>query len=249
MIQPHPTARIRALALGLGAACHATFAAAIVSMIAGLYSGLRSGYGPLHGAPAVLANAILMVQFPIVHSFLLSRGGLRFMARIAPPPWGATLTTTTFAAIASAQILAAFVLWSPTGWTLYEPHGIPLWIHTAAFAASWIFLMKSIADADMRIQTGYLGWSSVLSGAPARYRDFPTGGLFGRCRQPIYLGFALVLWTGPVWTADKVAIATAWSIYCMFGPLHKELRYLDRFGDRYREYRERVPYFLPRFDR
>jgi protein-S-isoprenylcysteine O-methyltransferase Ste14 len=215
-------------------------------MIVALYSGMRTGMGPFHGSLAVVANGLLVVQFPILHSFLLSAGGRRVLTRLVPAPFGGALATTTFATTAGAQLLAVFVLWSPTGAVLYQPHGVSLWIHTLLFAASWVFLMKAINDADIRVQTGFLGWSSLLRGTPPKFRDFPTEGAFSRCRQPIYLGFAMVLWTGPVWTADRIALAVAWTIYCAFGPLHKELRYLDRYGERYREYRARVPYILPR---
>jgi protein-S-isoprenylcysteine O-methyltransferase Ste14 len=243
---PQSRVAARAYAVALGIVCHATFASAIVCMAIGLYSGLQVGLGPFQGFEAVLANALLVGQFPIVHSYLLSRSGRRWLVRLAPASAGSTLATTTFATIASAQLLAVFLCWSPTGYVLYRPHGIALWANVLLFAASWTLLMKAIGDADVRVQTGYLGWSSFLRGAPPVFRDFPTAGTFRLCRQPIYLGFALVLWTAPVWTADRVALALALTMYCAFAPIHKEVRYLERYGDRFREYRERVPYIFPR---
>lgn len=65
-------------------------------------------------------------------------------------------------------------------------------------------------------------------------------------RQPIYLGFALVLWTAPVWSLDSSLLALAWSGYCVLGPIHKERRFAQRYGSTFATYRARVPYFFPR---
>jgi protein-S-isoprenylcysteine O-methyltransferase Ste14 len=86
----------------------------------------------------------------------------------------------------------------------------------------------------------------LLRGRKPRYPEFAHDGLFAHCRQPIYLGFALTLWTGPTWTPDKLLLALVWSAYCAIGPLHKEARYADRFGPAFAEYRRAVPYMLPR---
>jgi protein-S-isoprenylcysteine O-methyltransferase Ste14 len=69
--------------------------------------------------------------------------------------------------------------------------------------------------------------------------------LFRACRQPVYLAFALTLWTGPVLTLDRLVLAVAWTAYSLVGPLFKERRYVERFVDAYRNYQAQVPYMLP----
>jgi protein-S-isoprenylcysteine O-methyltransferase Ste14 len=73
----------------------------------------------------------------------------------------------------------------------------------------------------------------------------PTHGLYRLTRNPIYLGFALILWTMPVWSADQLALAIPWTAYCAFAPRLKERRFAAIHGDRFRAYRARVPYWLP----
>lgn len=68
--------------------------------------------------------------------------------------------------------------------------------------------------------------------------------MFAVCRQPIYLGFALTLWTGPIWTPDRLLLATIWSSYCVLGPLHEERRYLRLHGEAFARYQQRMPYML-----
>ena len=104
-------------------------------------------------------------------------------------------------------------------------------------------------DAGLGVQTGYLGWTSVFNGRKPEYGPMPTRGLFAVSRQPIYLSFALILVTVPVWTPDHLAIASAWILYCLVGPLHKEAISAKRYGGEFAQYQSRVSYWLPSFTR
>ena len=239
-------ARRISLALVYGVSSHLTFAVAVAWMIVSLYDGLRPGRGPLQGTWAWIANLALVAQFPLLHSWLLAPSGRAALSRLAPKEFGRDLAPTTFAWLGSLQVLATFALWSPTGIVLHEAEGASLWLFRALFAASWLFLIKALSDAGLGLQTGSIGWTAVLKGERPRYGEMPTHGLFRACRQPVYLGFALTLWTGPVHTLDSLVLAVLWSLYCAIGPLHKERRYLRIYGQRFESYRSSVPYFLPR---
>lgn len=225
---------------------HITFACAVAVMVSGLYHGLRTGIGPFHGWTAFVANGFLLVQFPLLHSYLLTARGRKLMAKLAPAEIGNDLAPTTFALVASLQLLLVFGLWSPSGLTLYTAHGAALWLSRAVFVASWLFLLKALADAGPGLQTGYVGWISVVRGKRLDYGPFPTHGLFQFCRHPVYLGFALILWTAPIHTVDGAVLAAVWTIYCVAAPRLKERRYLSWYGEPYARYRASVPYFLPR---
>jgi 2-polyprenyl-6-hydroxyphenyl methylase/3-demethylubiquinone-9 3-methyltransferase len=73
----------------------------------------------------------------------------------------------------------------------------------------------------------------------------PSGGLFRLCRQPIYLSFALTLWTTPVWTPDQLFLAVSLTSYCLIGPLFKEERFKRMHRAEFENYSRRVPYWLP----
>lgn len=238
--------RRKAWALAWGVLNHAAFAWAIATMFWQLHEGLRAGRGHLEGASAWLANALLVAQFPILHSFLLSASGRRVLARLAPADLGRDLAPTTFTLLASLQTWATFHWWSPSGITLYEAHGAGRWIFEILFAGSWLFLVAALRDAGLGTQTGAIGWLSVWRGKRPDFGSFPTSGLFRVCRQPVYLAFATTLWTGPVHTLDALLLAMCWTTYCVAAPLHKELRYLSFYGDAFVRYRARVPYILPR---
>ncbi len=243
--RPPYSMRQRALAMAYGVVCHTTYTIGIAAMMAGLGWGMTTGFGRLEDTSAVLGNTLLLLQFPILHSLLLTDAGRRSLSRLAPGRLGGSLSTTTFATISALQIVSVFTLWSPSGVVWWQPSGVILVPWTAAFAVSWLLLLKTMWDAGLGIQTGFHGWGAVARGSDPKRAPFRRTGTFRYVRQPVYVAFALTLWTGPVWTPDHLAIALAWTAYCILGPLLKEKRYLQFYGDAFREYRESVPYWLP----
>ena len=244
--RPPPGARRIALALAYGLACHAIFAVAVLAMVAGMFHGMGAGLGTVPWPWAALANAALVMQFPLAHSFLLSAPGERLLARLAPRAHGATLSTTSYAIVASVQLLALFALWTPSGITWWRAEGVALWIACAAYGASWILLAKASFDAGAEVQSGALGWMSLMAAARPAFPGMPTRGLFSLVRHPIYVAFALTLWTVPVWTPDQLALALALTAYCLLAPMLKERRLAARHGEEFARYRARVPYAVPR---
>jgi protein-S-isoprenylcysteine O-methyltransferase Ste14 len=234
------------LALGMGLICHALFAAGVLAMIVAMFFGLSESLGSVPWPWAFLANAALIVQFPMGHSLLLTGPGGRFMARLIPGHHGRALATTTYAIIASAQLLALFTLGTPSGIVWWRAEGAAFWAVTAAYGASWLLLLKASFDAGAEVQSGALGWMSLLARIRPVFPDMPTQGLFRLIRQPIYVAFALTLWTVPVWTPDQLALAVCFTAYCLLAPRLKERRFSARYGARFEQYRAAVPYVLPR---
>ena len=234
------------LALVMGVLCHALFAAGVLAMIVAMFFGLSESLGTVPWPWAALANAALILQFPLAHSLLLTGRGGRFLARLIPGPHGQTLATTTYAIIASAQLLALFALYTPSGIIWWRAEGAAFWAITAAYAASWLILAKASFDAGAEVQSGALGWMSLLARIRPVFPDMPTQGLFRLIRQPIYVAFALTLWTPPVWTPDQLALAISFTAYCLLAPCLKERRFAARYGARFDQYRHDVPYALPR---
>lgn len=236
--------RDRFVALAYGAASISIFLLAVGVMMISLHRGLHLGYGGLSGWPRIVANTALLLQFPLLHSLLLSRFGRRWLNLLAPTHLARHLQPTTYVLVASIQILVVFILWSPSGNIIWEPRGALRAAHNVFFGLAWILLGKSMWDGHLGVQIGYIGWLSVwrrLSTIP--WPDLPMRGIFKVCRQPIYFSFMLTLWTGPTWTTDKIWTASLWTAYCLFGPVFKEQRQLRTYGARFVEYCTRVPYW------
>lgn len=244
-LTPPPGRRRILMAIAFGVTVHAIFAAAVLAMILAMYHGMSRSLGALDWPYAALANALLLLQFPLMHSLLLTPPGTRLLGSLVPGPHGRTLGTTTYAIIASIQLFALFAFWTPSGIIWWQAEG-PLHISiTALYATSWLLLAKASFDAGAEVQSGALGWLSLLQDIKPRFPDMPTDGLFRVIRQPIYVAFGLTLWTVPVWTPDQLVLALTLTAYCLLAPRLKERRFAARYGERFRAYQARVPYAIP----
>jgi len=235
-----------ALAIVYGALCHSLFALAVAAMMWAMFFGMSRSLGQVPAPWFILANALLVLQFPLVHSLLLGSRGRQLLATLAPGGHGRTLATTTYAIIASAQLLVLFAFWTPSGIIWWRAEGASFVLLCALYAASWLMLIKASYDAGAEVQSGALGWMSLAQNIRPVFPDMPTGGLFRIIRQPIYAAFALTLWTVPVWTPDQLALATVFTAYCILAPRLKEGRFRRIYGARFTAYQEKVPYILPR---
>lgn len=235
----------RATALIYGLVCHLCFGLGIAAMILGMFFGMTRALGTLVAPWSWIANGALLAQFPVLHSLLLSSRGRRVLSRLAPGGAGSTLAPTTFVTVAGLQLLALYVLWSPSGIVWWRAQGSALVVVTVLYLTAWLLLGWSMLSAGLGLQTGTIGWTALLAGRPPRYPPMPQTGLFRFIRQPIYVSFTLTLWTVSTWTPDQLVLAVVLSAYCVFAPVLKERRYRRIYGQQFEDYARRVPYWLP----
>src|ERR1700722_380698 len=235
----------RAIAVVYGISCHVLFSVAVATMIMAMFFGMSRSLGQVPAPWSALVNALLLAQFPFLHSLLLSPFGATLLTRLAPAAFASRLATTTYAIVASIQVLLLFALWTPSGVIWWHAEGAMLWFLGALYLASWLLLLKAIWDAGIALQTGFLGWWAVANRRAPVFPPMPTTGLFRIVRQPIYVAFALTVWTVPTWTPDQLALAVVLAAYCLIGPLLKERRFRLRFGQNFLAYADQVPYWAP----
>ncbi len=211
--------RERIVALVYGACCHIVFVLGVGTMMVAMAFGMSRCWGRLPSPWGGIADGLLLLQFPLAHSFLLSRRGRKVLSRMAPLGLGGKLSTTTYAAIASVQVGLLFLLWTPSGIVWWRAEGPWLAATLVLYAAAWLLLLKSIVDAGFPLQVGLLGWLAVFRARKPVYPPMPRRGLFRLCRQPIYVAFALT-------TLDRAAggrptsscVASVLTLYCVLGP-------------------------------
>ncbi|MEM6727682.1 MAG: isoprenylcysteine carboxylmethyltransferase family protein [Pseudomonadota bacterium] len=246
MAQLSPMKRV-SVALSYGAVTHLAFAFGVGSMVLCMGFGMQLGQGPFEGALAWAVNVLLLLQFPLGHSFFLTSPGRGWLARLSPAPGndGKTLATTTYALIASLQLFVLFWGWSPTGTVWWQASGHMLYAMLALYFAAWGFLGLAILNGGLGLQSGFIGWWALLRDRAPKFPDMPTRYLYALTRNPIYLAFTCTLWTVPTWSPDQLLVAIVWTAYCVLAPRLKERRFLALHGERFRQYQARVPYFLP----
>ena len=240
-----PSDRRRVLAVSYAVVCHSFFVVGIAAMMAAMFFGMSRSLGTVRPPWNWLANGALLVQFPVVHSLLLTDRGRAVLGRLAPRGVGGTLSATSYVIVAAVQVFLLFAFWSPTGTIWWQAHGVTLVAMAALYGLCWLLLLKSMWDAGLSLQTGTLGWLALFRGRPPIYPPMPVKGLFRLVRQPIYLSFTLTLWTVPTWTPDQLVLAVTLTLYCLSAPLLKEARFRRRYGAAFDDYARAVPYWLP----
>jgi methanethiol S-methyltransferase len=74
--------------------------------------------------------------------------------------------------------------------------------------------------------------------------DIDTTGILGITRHPWYLAVFVLLWTSDQ-NAGSIIINAVLSAYLVIGTLLEERKLVLEFGDKYREYQERVSMLIP----
>ena len=157
------------IALFYGLLCHGIFLVAGAVMFITILTGFQFSVGPFEGFGAVVINLLLLIQFPMGHSFFLSNRGMKILEIFAPKSYAKTLRTTVYATIASIQLILLFTLWNFSGvfiWQIETPASLYMIILNLL---SWALLSISSIQAGYKVQTGSLGWTSVYQGEKTHF--------------------------------------------------------------------------------
>ena len=233
------------VAISYGILCHLIFTISVLAMLVLMFFGMSQSFGKMPAPYSYFTNLLLLLQFPLAHSFLLSSKGRHCLLYFSPRDYSKTLAPTVFALIASIQLFLLFVFWTPTQIIIWEASGPFFIMMCALYGCSWLLLVWASIDAGAELQSGALGWMSLAQNKTPKFPDFPTVGLFKFIRQPIYASFALTTWTTPNWTLDQLLIALVFTYYCIVAPRFKEKRFEKKFGGKFTDYKSKVPYMVP----
>jgi hypothetical protein len=86
-----------------------------------------------------------------------------------------------------------------------------------------------------------------LKGKEYEPLPFRTPLAYSQVRHPLYVGWALAFWATPRMTAGHLLFAVAMTAYMGLATLWEERDLIAAFGEKYHDYRRRVPRFIPAF--
>ena len=77
------------------------------------------------------------------------------------------------------------------------------------------------------------------------HKGFLASGVYGIVRHPLYFAGIMIFACQPTVTRTWLTVSVVSILYFIYGSLIEQERMLDRFGEDYRQYMDRVPLLVP----
>jgi protein-S-isoprenylcysteine O-methyltransferase Ste14 len=236
----------RILTVGYGAASYVVFLAAILYSIGVVGNfvvprSIDNGVDAPVGA-AVVVNVLLLGLFAVQHSVMARPAFTQWWTRLVP----ATVERSTYVLFSSLLLFLLFWRWRTMPSVIWDvtwmPGRVALWI---VFGLGWLIALLStfmINHFDLfGLRQVYLAWRAK----PYSDVEFRESLLYRMVRHPLLLGFIIAFWATPTMTAGHLLFAVATTGYMLIGIQLEEHDLRATLGERYRDYRSRVPMLIP----
>ncbi len=194
-------------------------------------------------AGRLLLDTLLCLLFFIQHSIMVRRNFRLWLTLTVRADFHGAL----YAVASGACLLILAGLWQPVEPALWTPggwiRGAMITVFLAAGAGAW-WGSRSLGDFDA------LGVKPALRAfdreKPDQSTPFTIRGPYRWVRHPLYLFSLVIIWSGPVFTADRLWYNLLWTIWIVIGARMEERDLVGCFGEAYRSYQQTVPMLLPK---
>lgn len=191
---------------------------------------------------AVAVNIGLVVLFGLQHSTMARQPFKSRLARVVPK----SAERATFVWISNLMLAMVILCWQPLPGELWHAEGALHTIMLAVNLAGWLILVGSTFMVDHFEFIGLRqAWDHLRHRTPEP-PAFVTAFAYRFVRHPMMTGMMIGLWVVPIMSWGHLVLSGALSTYILVGTRFEEQDLIRTFGDRYRQYRARVPMLFPR---
>lgn len=191
---------------------------------------------------AVIVNSALVLFWGLQHSVMARRSFKRWWTRVVPPH----TERATYGLASGIALMVVMLGWVPVEGTIWTVG--PAWARALIVAvqvAGWLVLGAASFEIDHYETFGLKQPYRAMKGKPPVEIDFQVKRIYRVVRHPIQTGIVIGMWAAPTMSASRLMFATMMTSYILVGLYFEERDLIRQFGDRYREYRRKVPRLLP----
>ncbi len=194
--------------------------------------------------PSILINVLLMALFAIQHTVMARPAFKRIWTKIVPEP----LERSTFVLFTSAVLLLLFWQWRPMPEVVWEAgNALAAKVLLGVYFAGWAMVFYSSFLIDHFDLFGMRQVALYFQGKAYSPKPFRTPGLYRYVRNPLMLGFVIMMWSAPMMSQGRLLFALVVTAYIFIGIRFEEKDIGDALGEEYARYRAATPMIFPRF--
>jgi protein-S-isoprenylcysteine O-methyltransferase Ste14 len=190
---------------------------------------------------SLLINAALLALFVLQHTIMARPAFKRWWTRIVPTP----VERSTFVLLASASLGLIFWQWRPLPQEVWHISGPAGFVLSALSLSGWaVVFIASLTISHLDLFGVRQAWFRFqnLPYAPVGFR---LAGLYRIVRHPLMVGFLIAFWVTPRMSVGHLFFAVMTTGYILFGTWIEERDLIAEHGERYLDYKRRVPGLIP----
>jgi len=190
----------------------------------------------------LLVNFGLLALFSLQHSIMARPKFKKWWTTVIPK----AIERSTFILFSNGILILMYYYWHPIDTILWDVG--PQWARIllwAIFGIGWGIVFASANMIDYFELTGLKQVWCAFKGKEMPPYTFGTPYLYSVIRHPIYFGFLLGSWSIPTMTGGHLVWAIGATIMIAIGMKLEEKNLETYFGDKYVDYKKRVPMVIP----
>ncbi|MEM6613370.1 MAG: methanethiol S-methyltransferase [Cyanobacteria bacterium P01_C01_bin.72] len=195
---------------------------------------------------ALTINILLLGIFGVQHRGMARQGFKKAWTKIVPQ----AIERSTY--VLSTCLALALLFWQ------WQPLGFKLWDLSGTIAESTLWCLSGLGWLIIFLSTFMINHFELFGlqqvffnfiGKESEAMKFKVVGFYKYVRHPLYLGFIIAIWSTPVMTLTHFFFASGISAYILIGIFFEEKDLISLYGDKYREYKQKVAMLIHGFSK